>query len=157
MSKAKFNKLPIAKKRIVVAQDVLDRIRFNQFTPNAGSFCKIDKPTETVGKLQLSEKLQDENVQCTVCAKGGLFLAYIGIVNNFEIKNSETFSHAQELKSKEMKRLSSIFSEKQLTLIEVAFEGRIYGWNINNTASSELAKCILFYKKFGVLTFEDEL
>lgn len=55
MSKAKFDKLTSVKKRIAVAQDVLDRIKLEQFIPFSGVFCNLkNNPLKT---LSVQEKL----------------------------------------------------------------------------------------------------
>ena len=70
MSKAKFDKLTSVKKRIAVAQDVLDRIKLEQFIPFSGVFCNLkNNPLKT---LSVQEKLTHPKTKCEVCAKGGL-------------------------------------------------------------------------------------
>lgn len=152
MTKSKFNKLSKAKQRIVVAQDVLDRIALKQIIPQGGSFCSINThdDEEHGGMVQVSELVKEIDRKCYACAKGGLFLAYIGIVNNYsaDIFDFEHFHDSQELDSEEMKKLSKVFTPKQLSLIETTFEGKGFSWNVQLT-DDEHIKCNKFYKKYA--------
>jgi len=142
ITKEKFSKLSPEKKRIAVAKDVLDRIELKQLKPNNGIFCRINKdPLES--SYSLKEKLQNTKTKCEVCAKGGLFLSYIGIVNEYEVY-TDSIHNGENLYSREMKILSKIFKPKQLSLIETAFEGTYYSdWNKKLT-KKEITDCINF-------------
>jgi hypothetical protein len=159
MTKSKFEKLSKDKQRVVVAQDVLDRIALKQIIPNGGSFCTInDNNGEHYDDdIQVSEILKKPKTTCYACAKGGLFLAYIGIVNNYsgDVFGYGYFRDSQELDSEEMKKLSKIFTPKQLSLIETTFEHKSYDWNTPLTTQEE-EKCFDFHKKYGYKKGENE-
>lgn len=139
MSKRQFDKLSPAKKRIAVARDVLDRIELGQLTPNAGLFCKMLAGERT--NLKIHQQLESTTFKCEVCAKGGLFLSYIGIVNNYPITIGRLSQEGGEhIYSEPMEVLSEIFSKKQLAYIETAFEEHYYYWNVDLTAG-EMSMC----------------
>lgn len=144
ITKKEFAKLSEKEQRIKVAEDVLYRIGINQLKGNAGKFCEYKiLPDELVEIKQMSERLKSPDLKCDVCAKGGLFLSYIGIVNNYESPNNVIFA-GHRLYSNEMSELKKVFDERQLTMIETAFEGEEFSWNINLT-SDEYNACYSFY------------
>lgn len=134
MSKAEFDKLSSAKKRMAIAQDVIDRIKFGQFIARNGTFCKLSENWDRLEKdVKIEEALKNPKKVCEVCAKGGLFMAYIGIKNNFDADDLSSYGLSayvgQELNAPEMIMLSKIFSKNQLSLIESCFENIEYSWN----------------------------
>lgn len=130
ISKKAFDKLSKKEKRIRVAQDVIDRISLSQLTPRAGNFCIFNEiPLEVEKEEKLSERLKSLELKCTVCAKGGLFLSYIGIVNNYNTSPLATNLYGESIQSDEMKQLMEVFDAKQLAMIETAFERSYFSWN----------------------------
>lgn len=115
-----FEGLSPAEKRMKVAQDALLRIKFHQLKPRTGAFAQYS------GKfwgVPIKDILNDEleEVVCTVCAKGALFMSYVGRVNK------ETFTQwgmSNDPTSDEHKKLREIFDNRQLAAIEYAFEGQ---------------------------------
>jgi len=159
MSKAAFNKLTKEKKRVIVAQDVLDRIDIGQFVPTEGIFCSIRgdsfKDTPENKNVKIKTILENPKQECYVCAKGGLFMAYVGINNGFKIKDltqcQDTLDVGYELWSDEMKSLKGIFSEKQLSLIELTFEAHSRYTN-EFTTLDDISKCYTFHGKYSTDT-----
>jgi hypothetical protein len=139
MSKAKFNKLTAAEKRVVVAQDVLDRIELGQIKPKDGVFCD---PLRYDHDLKIKEQLESPKIECEACAKGSLFLAYIGIANNYDGK-VQHLNGDEKIDSQPMQALSEIFSKKQLAYIETAFERHYYEWNVE-LSQKEQDMCVKF-------------
>lgn len=120
----KFEQATKAEKRVIIAQDCLDRIRMAQIIPKFGSFCslKVRKPEFT----SLKEVLDTEEQEvCSSCAKGSLFMAYLGRVNQFTINDLEYNSGNSGGDDAHFKLLE-IFSKEQLSLIEFFFEGEQY-------------------------------
>lgn len=116
-----FNKMSKAEKRVQIARDCLKRIQLNQFNIHTGVTCWIDNNYDrNISNVSVKEILSKKRIPtCEVCAKGGLFLSYVGRVNDFtfgEIQN------ASSLHSTEMKKLREIFEDIQLEAIETAFE-----------------------------------
>lgn len=144
ISKAKFDKMSKAKQRIAVAKDVLDRIKFGQFK-GVGGVMISSSNLQNLKRWgsSVSQELQCSDFQCCVCAKGGLFMAHIGIVNGISFNDIE---NETDLDSKDMQSLEKIFSRHQLSLIETAFERDTFDWN-DKITHSERNACIQFYKK----------
>ncbi len=143
MSKAKFDKLSPAKQRMTIAQDVLDRIEMKQIVANGGLTCEIDSPTEK----PIKEQLKNIDFKCEACAKGALFLSFIGIVNHYDDTNPKKFAG---INSDEMTLLSKIFLQEQLVMIEIAFEGCEFNYNRNVYLTAKVInKCKAYKYKFS--------
>jgi hypothetical protein len=117
-----FEQANPAVKRMMIAQDVLDRITIKQLRPKTQHLINHILPNLNHNDSIL-DTLNKEKYSCNVCAKGALFLSYVGRVNNFEWSMCDLGTwHG----GAEMIKLREIFSEYQLSLIETAFEGRVY-------------------------------
>lgn len=112
-----FNKATKAEKRVMIAKDCIARIKVELLIPNRGSVIKSE--AMNVNKEMLN------SVECQVCAKGGLFASYVGRVNNFDRRTSIVCGWNTPIDELHTK-LNEIFTYKQLSLIECAFEGRKY-------------------------------
>lgn len=111
-----------AEKRVRIAEDCLIRIELGRLKPACG---KIVKFVGTVPSYSTS--LKDEiakGVSCYTCAKGALFMSYVGRTNQF--KTGEISYNLNDHNASEIQKLLEIFSERQLSLIEYAFEGKQY-------------------------------
>lgn len=160
----KFEKLSKAKKRVVVAQDCLDRIKAGQFQPERNKF--IDdrdlsrlvtgndiyvnlENVVSVESCSLKDRI-NEIPKCTACAKGSLFLAFIGRANNFDV-NDVNFRNNNATNDNFHAKLLEIFDIKQLALIEFAFEKRLYmkvdlEGNAINFTEKTVDKAVEFFK-----------
>lgn len=138
--KTKFEQKPKALQRIAVAKDVIKRINADQYIAYSGSFiCAVDLYGEdSVKKYVKSGK------RCEVCAKGGLFMSYVGYVNKFDMFEAEL--QGTHMKDDSMVKLAQLFTPLQLAMIESAFEGKEYIWNVN-ISRENCRKCINFYDK----------
>jgi hypothetical protein len=112
-----FNKATKAQKRVMIAKDCIARIEAKLFFPNRGSLIKSE--AMNINKETLN------SIECQICAKGGLFASYVGRVNNFDCRTSSV-GNWNSPDDKLHTKLSEIFTYKQLSLIECAFEGRKY-------------------------------
>jgi hypothetical protein len=134
-SNEEFLQASPAKKRMILAQDVLDRIDIGQLKPDRlGSTVQmVTKNHYTDGgyddvylayysnkDVSIKESLQNPTVQCQVCAKGGMFLSLIGRVNEFTWRDFSPFTNHN---LPPQQKLLEIFSERMLAAIEAAFEG----------------------------------
>lgn len=114
-----FDKLSIVEKRVEVAKDVLTRIHLNMIKPRRGVFFDFSDYYDKINKESINQ------YECKVCAKGALFAAFVGRVNNFNsidcyLENEPYCDEGAHDK------LTEIFSWEQLALIELAFEGIHY-------------------------------
>ena len=117
-----FDSLSKAEKRVRIAQDCLERIKLNLISPYTNNFLY----PASISVLQMNSNLKESvnsNIQCSACAKGGLFLSYVGRVNNFD---SCKLVGGNDVDDSEHKKLLEIFTLRQLALIEFAFEGNQY-------------------------------
>jgi len=140
-SNEEFMRLSKEEKRIWIINDCLDRIEAGNLVPSRGCLMNSIKVTGNNSVTTFIESWKPENASksvkdlinmgdssCETCAKGALFLSYIGRVNNFtlgEVTPDNDPSSAHEISSTEMVKLSEIFSLDQLDLIEAVFEGVI--------------------------------
>jgi hypothetical protein len=151
ITKQVFDKMTPEKQRMYIAQDVIDRIKFKQIKAYTNKFVRF-YDSEIVCSTSLKDELKKDAYLCEVCAKGGLFMSYVAINNNFNVGDlSVKSAHNRdllgvELKSKEMKLLLNIFDKQQLSLIETTFEGHVYDWNLKLTEEEE-EKCFAFRTK----------
>lgn len=108
-----FNESTKAEKRVMIAQDCIDRIGCSLLSANTGSF--IVHNGSDVNQTRVNA------TTCEVCAKGGLLASYIGRVNNF---SDECLGNEED--NEAHKKLLEVFTLRQLAIIEYAFEGTQY-------------------------------
>lgn len=121
-----FELMTKSEKRVQIAKDVISRLEFKNLSADTGSLIKTT--TKSIVKESGKESLKDfvnTGTTCEVCAKGGLFMSYIGRVNKFKSSDITKSRHSHEHNSAEMIKLQEIFSDIQLVLIETVFEGRL--------------------------------
>ena len=117
-----FKKASPEQKRVIIVKDCIARIKLEQLKPDTGCFVNY----EEIDSGDIKSLLEKNGIQqCIACAKGSLFLTYIGRVNSFSWEDfTPSFDdNYNELESVESQRLLEIFSAEQLVLIETAFEG----------------------------------
>lgn len=134
-----FQAMSNDEKKVQIAKDCIERIKIKQFQPysgaviSGGSIRKLNKGFKI--ETSLKEVLNNDNViPCDVCAKGGLFMSYIGRTN--ELKLCELSFNKSELLDEftdpnspttiEHTKLLEIFDIRELSYIECAFEGTQY-------------------------------
>lgn len=129
-----------AVKRVMIAQDCIERILSGFLKPKCGRVIVLPDN----GSLQLPiVNRQSVNTElCQVCAKGGLFASYIGRVNNFESTDRIT----NESDNDAHKKLLEIFDLNQLAIIEFAFEGsQFIGSHINGETFDKVRSFYISY------------
>ena len=126
-----FKKLSKAKKRVAIAEDVIDQIRLKKFEVQSGSW--IDVITANPWDARLLEEMKDESLQakalsnevkCRGCALGGLMLSSTLYNNEATIRDMNSVDVGSLIQEEEdlPGGLNSFFSKEQLQLIENAFE-----------------------------------
>ena len=122
-SNKEFEKMTPAKQRVEIAEDCLARISIGQFEPETG--CTFSKSVENY-RGSVKDVINDEDslFNCSVCAKGGLFMSYVGRVNTLDFGDLE---RDHKIESGDMKFLTNLFEPNQLEIMEVFFEGVRYG------------------------------
>lgn len=106
-----FKQANAAKKRMMIACDVLKSLRAGILDVTRGTYCMFydHEDTETVEDYFMAEK------QCTACAIGSMFLA-----NVLRRKRASKVALTNDFECHD--RLERYFSRLQLGLIESAFE-----------------------------------
>ena len=123
-SNAAFKKMNKSRRRVQIAKDVIERIKLANLVASTGKIVDLVEH-----KLEGSYSLKDfinSPVSCSVCAKGGLFMSYVGRVNKFSEKDFSYDLNTHHCN--EMTKLLELFTEEQLVKIEYAFEGGQYVW-----------------------------
>ena len=148
-----FLSLPNNEKKIIIAKDCLARIKFSQLKPICGMFAETNHLKIVFDdKKSLQSVLNEEVISCDVCAKGGLFLSYIGRVNQVTIDGLGPTSN--NITDGNHSKLLEIFTPEEISYIEMAFEGHQYlRYNLENDriefTPKEIIKARKFYIKHG--------
>jgi hypothetical protein len=125
-----FNSMTIEEKKMQIAKDCIKRIEIGQLEPLQGAIISTKAINTFRAKKTLSVKeiINDDTMlpTCQVCAKGGLFLAYVGRVNEFSTLSLtlDTRNEYNTVNDDEHKKLLQLFTARELAHIEFAFEGR---------------------------------
>lgn len=125
----KFNAMTPAEKRVVIAQDCLIRLDIGQIRPSMSVFVNRVSLLESIEVetdskcYSLKQYLNNQMPTCVACAKGSLFLSYVGRVNDVTFGE---LSGGNSLQDRNHTKLLEIFSVEQLAAIECAFEGMQY-------------------------------
>ncbi len=123
LENAAFEKMTQAEKRVVIAKDCLARIEIKQIVPNFQRFCRINSLYDAEN-ISIKETINTVNKEiCTACAKGSLFMSYVGRVNNYQFSEIDGGNGVDD---SEHVKLLELFSLEQLALIETVFEGDQY-------------------------------
>lgn len=107
-------------KRVIIAQDCLDRIKLGQIEPSGGAFCNLSSDLEYSDESVKNLLNSSKRFICFACAKGSLFMSYIGRVNKTNFNQIESDN---SINDRDHSKLLEIFSLRQLALIEYVFEG----------------------------------
>ena len=143
-----FNKATKAQKRVIIAQDCLDRIKLEQIIPFSGRFCDVKPNFEYSDKNIKNELNSYKGVICSACAKGSLFMSYVGRTNKYNFNNIEGDN---DRNNKDHSKLLQIFTLRQLALIEYVFEGT------QHIHYDKKGERITFYYYYDVLEFRNKV
>ena len=131
-----FNNSAPEQKRVMIAQDVIDRIKAQLLQPKVQRLIRMPE----------CARVNQENVNtltCEVCAKGGLLASYVGRVNNFDVDCLISNTENNEAHVK----LLELFTLEQLAIIEYAFEGGQYIHSVNISGNLRTA-LRMFYENY---------
>lgn len=144
MKKETFDKKTKAQQRVIIAKDVILRISLGKIKPKTRVFCRLPNIFKGEENYDLKSFVLSKTRSCEACAKGGLFMSFVGINNNFT-RQGHYLSSCMD--SDSMKALSTIFSKKQLAMIETAFE-KTTSFGTSDTSSYEDDKSEAFGAKY---------
>lgn len=118
---AEFKKMTLAQKRVAIAKDVIADLRAKRYIAEHGTYLDLGKfEYDENGKRMLPEDGRDVLLslpKCSVCAIGAVFCAVVK--RKDKIEQSDLIWASDH----DMIEFVKIFSEEQLRLMEVAFEG----------------------------------
>lgn len=152
-----FEALSVGRQRTRIIKDAISQINTNKFKIRQGRYMiSLDSEgnDDSYGPprdLQTLLLRKDNTPVCQVCAKGALFASCV--INTDKVKTSQEFEQEKFLKGK----LSTWFSDKELDMIETAFEKRpivdnnrvIFIYRGGAKYKTELGKkCVEFGKKY---------
>lgn len=135
--KDEFKRMTAAQKRVAIAKDVIAQINCEAYKPAAGVYVSLapsdeakneGKSIQDLWNKPTDQMLDEGMLQCTVCAKGAMFMSHIRKdSSSCKVGQAQDGQHEPNIEE----RLTDVFSEKQLDLIEAAFEesGSYYGDN----------------------------
>jgi hypothetical protein len=132
-----FKKATAAEKRIMIAKDVIAALKAKQYTARFGSFCDLDdddsyKYEEEKESVDLdAQEYIGEGGGCYVCALGGLFASAVRFSNSVDY--TIDFDYDAEVYPK----LRKFFSDKQIKIMELAFEGGAGHYSFSGMAEKE--------------------
>lgn len=153
LSTKQFNALPKAEKIILIAKDVIKQLNTKKLIANAGSYVNIYN--QGLKKDDDIQKNYSKVKECRVCALGACMMSATKFGNILKVK--DVGIGTEELDNDNTRKLfNSIFSPKQLLLIETAFEshnlGTRYATDILDDTleltDSEIDKCNAFYDSY---------
>lgn len=121
----RFAALPAPAKRVAVMRDVLELLaapKRKRINIEPGTYCNIAMGIESPESVDLQSVVVSNPSACTVCGIGAIFLAHARLFDSVRV--DIFYGDLREDAEKIIDTLSGYFSEKQLRLIETAFEGR---------------------------------
>lgn len=135
-----------AQKRVMIAEDVILRIKNKNINPIVGQILIFnDKDLDTYSNASFKNTLNNNNLtSCKVCAKGALFCSIIGRTNKITINEADDYESTYSLSGKKGETLKKYFSEDQIDMIETAYEGVSYMDIVKD--KEVINKCQAFYK-----------
>ncbi len=119
-----------AKKRVAIAEDVIASLKAGKFMAAAGNGYVTpqhgDKRLRELLRSTHGESMQkafEELPPCEVCALGSMLIAGVGRFNNHAVNIDHWVGDEFALREATTEFLDKYFDDKQLELIEAAFEG----------------------------------
>ena len=128
MTTQEFNALPNNEKAVLVAKDVLEQVKAEKYIPNTGTYIHVfGDGFNFEGSIKDNF---DQIQQCKVCALGSMLMSSTHLGNTLTTSDIDNYPEADDLRDSEKitELFSSIFTNKQLLLIETAFEGYSDFW-----------------------------
>lgn len=141
---AAFEAASPAEKRVMIAKDVLKRLRSRNLVAESGDIISLNT-IEFENGLDSFKDIINLQKGCQVCAKGALLCAYVGRVNKFSVSDTQKWNTASKGENCVHKKLKKLFSMKQLDFIEAAFERSSF---LGKISRKEIEQAFLFYDKY---------
>lgn len=157
---ALFAQASPTKKRVLIAQDVINSIRASQYTADTGIWCKLNTNKELSNQRgeQLQHLLQDTaNTSCRVCALGACFTSAVKLGNDQLIDDHIVANHGANLSENDAppsrnRIIKRYFTPDQSKLIELAYEQGNGWYKLENVRGKEVLaiskKAVAFGRKY---------
>lgn len=165
MTTQEFNALPNNEKAVLVAKDVLEQVKANKYIASVGIYLYVFG-----GGFKFDGSIKenfDQIQQCKVCALGSMLMSSTHLGNILTTSDIDNYPEADDLRDSEKitELFSSIFTNKQLLLIETAFEGYSDFWALNKRQIKKYYQEVFTYNETSdryaegkeKLTFEETL
>lgn len=110
LTPAQFNRLSKRKKRMAVVADAIAQIKAGHYRSKRGTYAETD------GSCSIEQKnlTSQEPPRCTVCGTGALLVSIVRFANKFDEYAAAT--------GQLIRRLSPLFTQLELSVVEAAFE-----------------------------------
>lgn len=142
-----------AEKRVMIAKDTILRIRKGNLEVQTGTLVEMQDDTQ---HPSFKDYINGEYVNCEVCAKGALFCSFVGRVNKMSTKDVISSSGNEPTNNIHLK-LKSLFSIKQLDMIETVFEGDSLLGTLSNDEEEKCYNFTIGLEVKGIYEEDDKL
>lgn len=115
---ARFEKLPVARKRVAIARDVLAALRAKRLIAKQGTYLRVGDFDPTLHSNASLADMVGGDETCTVCVKGSVFVCAAKRGFDITFKNAYDTWEGEQMSA----TLGGVFSAKQLNTMERAFE-----------------------------------
>lgn len=138
-----FYALKPSKQRVLLAKDVLKRIRSKQLIIEAQKgYLDIEIP-ESLERQELQPFLKEMEEPCTVCALGAMFYCKVDRFNQYVVPYGTYTLDQSDIHA----ALKGIFSQQQLLCIEAAFEYTARWGRLKSEDAAELGRAAVMYDR----------
>lgn len=122
MTTEEFDALPIERQRVVIAQDLIERLNAKKFIAEARTYFEAPLNSRDPD-VQIRDAIA--GVECRGCQIGGLFACAIDLHNALRIGDVQVFGRIRNTVHDDSMRdyLTPWFSRQTLAELEEAFEG----------------------------------
>lgn len=110
-----FSEMTRLEKRIEIAKDVIASVHSKKYVAEQNTYLSLSSRTESCIDYTL-DNIKQPHVICNVCAIGSMFVS--DVLKTDKLKKSFGFHHSSMVKT-----LSNIYSERELRILEMCFEG----------------------------------
>lgn len=145
----KFKNATLSEKRVLIAKDVISQINSGKIKPKNNAWVEFFGVDTTQEEDSIQEQLLKPETTCNACALGGMFISCTLFNNNekFGDYSWNDIGSIIEYGGTFGNKLNKIFTDRQLQLIEIAFErGNGYDWSHTPFSETQLDKAIRFCK-----------
>jgi hypothetical protein len=117
----RFMKSSTEQKKVIIAKDVIAQLNTRKYIAENGTYMLVEKAINLKPGKDIKSIINQKKVECKVCAIGAVFASCIRINNKMDSKHHSSSLGLTDTNM--VNRLSGIFSEYELALMEFAFEG----------------------------------